>query len=410
MGPVPASCARAQRGGNRAGERLPRSAAATRTPRRLLRAGRLAGLALALAAVAPGAAPLPALGLRLIGVQALPPGTRHAGAPVGGLSGLDYDAVADAWIAVSDDRVEHGPARIHTVQLDYDAHGFTAVRVTGTTLLRQPDGTLYPGRTDFAARGGDVPDFEAVRLDPRDGEIWYASEGDRGLGLHPFVRRAGRDGRYAGALALPPHFHFSAGEQSGPRPNLTIESLAFAPDGESLWLALEAPRIEDGPRPTRTAGGLTRLTRVSRAGMVLAQYAYPLDPWQLPPLPGAPADNGLSELLALPDGRLLALERSGTKDARGAWIFAARLYAVEVAGATDVAAVPALAGARFEPVRKTLGFDFARSGRARVDNLEGLAWGRRLANGHATLVAVSDDNFLPEQETQFWVFEVLSPP
>ena len=38
---------------------------------------------------------------------------------VGGLSGLDYDAAADRWLAVSDDRSEHGPTRLFTLRLDY---------------------------------------------------------------------------------------------------------------------------------------------------------------------------------------------------------------------------------------------------------------------------------------------------
>jgi hypothetical protein len=364
-------------------------------------------LVLALHSLSGAAEPL---AVRLIGVQTLPVRQAFEGTRVGGFSGIDYDAAADRWLAISDDRSEHSPARFYTVKIDYDELAVRTVEVTDVTVLRQPDGTGYPDRPAQAQRGGEVPDFESLRLDPQDGTVWYASEGDGRLGLSPFVRRADRNGKFLAAVTLPEQFAFASGTNAGPRNNLTLESLTFSPDGKSLWTALEAPLLQDGAASTQTTGGTTRLTRLGRDGEILAQYAYALDAWQRAPAPGRTGDNGLSELLALPDGRLLALERSGAEVSAGRWAFAARLYEIDVTRATDVRACTALpdGGGKPEPASKRLVFDFARGGQRHLDNLEGIAWGRRLPNGHATLVAVSDDNFLPNQETQFWVFEVLS--
>ncbi len=351
------------------------------------------------------------LALRLIGVRALPARQTMDGTRVGGFSGIDYDAAADRWLAISDDRSEHRPARFYTVKLDYDDKSVRAAEVVSVTVLRQRDGSAYPDRPGAAKRGGDVPDFEALRLDPRDGTVWYTSEGDSRLKLNPLVRRAKRDGTLLAELALPAQWLFSTTANVGPRYNLTLESLTFSPDGESLWSALEAPLQQDGPASTQTTGGTTRLTRLRRDGKMLAQYAYGLDAWQLTPSPGREGDNGLSEILALPDGRVLTLERTGAEVSAGRWAFAARLYEVDFGRATDVKERATLVstGEQYQPATKRLVFDFAKAGQVRVDNLEGVAWGRRLPNGHATLVVVSDDNFLPNQETQFWVFEVLSP-
>ncbi len=345
------------------------------------------------------AAPLHAVELRLIGMRALPATANFHDAPVGGLSGLDYDAAKDEWVAISDDRSAHGPVRACTVKLEYDETGFTAAAITGEIVLRRADGSAYPDR------GPERPDFEAVRLDPRDGTLWYTSEGEPALRASPFVRHATRDGKFLGTLPLPAQFEFAKNSLTGPRDNLTLESLTFTPDGDSLWLGLEAPLVEDGPVSRADAGGVTRLTRLARDGTVRGQFAYPLDAWQLAPAKGMLADNGLSELLALPDGRLLALERSGAQDANATWHFAARIYEVDLARATDVARTASLVGAQFTPAAKRLVFEFGRAGRT-VDNLEGLAWGRMLRNGRPSLVVVSDDNFSPEQQTQFWVFEV----
>ncbi|MEG1115228.1 MAG: esterase-like activity of phytase family protein, partial [Janthinobacterium sp.] len=77
---------------------------------------------------------------------------------------------------------------------------------------------------------------------------------------------------------------------------------------------------------------------------------------------------------------------------------------------TDVQAIPALAGASYVPARKRLLLDLEKLGLTRVDNIEGMAWGPRLANGSRSLVLVSDDNFNAQQVTQILAFEVLAHP
>jgi hypothetical protein len=321
-------------------------------------------------------------------------------ARLGGLSGLDYDAVADRWLAVSDDKSEHGPARAYALKIDYDQGGASAAAAEEVVPLRHPDGSTYPPEA--------APDFESLRIDPRDGSLWYASEGSKERGLPPFVRHAGRAGDYLADLPHPPLFAYLPDRGLGLRRNLAFEGLAFAPDGNSLWLAAEGPLKQDGPVPTTTGGALTRLTRLGRDGTMLAQYAYPLSPVPLAPAPGKLADNGVSEILALADDRLLVLERSGRQDEAGVWHFTARIFEADFSGATEISDRPALAGDGICPVAKHLVFDFATAGLPPVDNLEGIAWGRKLPNGHETLVLVSDDNFNAHQTTQLWVFEILS--
>jgi ribA/ribD-fused uncharacterized protein len=350
---------------------------------------RVAWLACLLAA---GAGAAPVAGLRLIGVRSLSAGQSFEGTVVGGLSGLDYVAASDRWIAVSDDRSEHGPARAYALRLDYDAQQFKAAAVESLIVLRQPDGTTYPNREARGARGGAVADFESLRLDPADGSLWYASEGDRAMSLQPFVRHAARDGKFLGDQPLPERFRFPPNGEAGPRANLVFEGLSFTPDGASLWVALEAPPATDGPLPTTVSGAVTPFVRLARDGRVLAECAYPLDAIPVAPTSGRLADNGVSEVLATDDGGLLVLERSGVQGADGTFRFHVRLYAAEVGSA---------------PMQKRLLADFDRLRPDGADNLEGMAWGRKLQNGHTTLVLVSDDNFNAAQSTQLWVFEVL---
>jgi len=83
-----------------------------------------------------------------------------------------------------------------------------------------------------------------------------------------------------------------------------------------------------------------------------------------------------------------------------------RIYAMNIEGATDVSGYPALAGASFKPARKRLVLDLNTLGLSELDNVEGIAWGPQLSNGHHSLVLISDDNFNKNQVTQLLLFEV----
>lgn len=375
---------------------------------------RLAAISLAGALLLTGCAQLPPRSapdtishLRLIGEQRLPWRLAFDGTMVGGLSGIDYDAVHGDWVMISDDRSDHNPARYYRAKLGYDDKAFTSIAITGVTTMRQQDGTPYPSRKQYNAGGGVVPDLEALRVDPRDGSIWYTSEGDVALGLNPFVRRAAPDGTFQSELPLPPLFNVDRGQRFGPRENQVFEGLSFAPDGKTLWVALEGPLYQDGAPPTVEAGAVNRITHFGRDGKVLGQYVYPLGALPAAPGQGKNADNGISEMLAISPTRLLTLERAGIENDAGVYHTYVRLHEIDTAGATDVSALPSLVGAAYRPVSKRLVLDLNAIGLPRVDNLEGMAFGPVLPNGHASLVLISDDNFSNKQVTQVLVFDVV---
>jgi hypothetical protein len=369
----------------------------------LLRSFPLVALALALAFPAEAQSTAEIGGLRFIGAVTVPNDQTIDGTLVGGLSGIDYDPAADLWYLISDDKSDKNPARFYTAKLAFDQARFASVKIEHAVTLLQDDGQPYPD----AKTGGDVPDPESIRRDPETGNLWWITEGDRKLGLSPFLRVAAPDGKQAGVIPLPDIFTMNKDQEIGPRHNLGFEGLSFAPDGKSVWLAMESALYQDGPIATPSAGAIARLTRVDREGKELAQYAYPLDPIQAVPT-GKNGDNGVSEILALNDHRALVLERSGVEGADGVWTMYIRLYAIDTTGATDIAAVPSLAGANYIPVTKRLVVDLAKTAEVgRVDNIEGMSWGPMLADGKRSLVLVSDNNFNPAQITQFLAFEVL---
>jgi hypothetical protein len=334
-------------------------------------------------------------GLRLIGEQILPKGLKVAGTSVGGLSGLAFDKARGRWLALSDDRSEKAPARFYELRLAYDATTFRGAAVTGVVTLRTADDKPFPTRTI---------DPEALRL-AGNGDLYWTSEGDARAGFSPSLNASKPDGGFLRGFPLPARYQNGDGSH-GPRDNLAFEGLAIAPDGKTLILALENALIEDGPKASLAAGSPVRITTINAAsGEPGPEWVYVTDPIrQAPAKPGGFADNGVSEILPLSKDALLVLER-GYAQGRGNSI---RLYRAEIAGATDVSHLDHLAGAAWQPLRKTLLLDLDRLG-VILDNFEGMEWGPDLADGNRSLVLVSDDNFNDTQVTKFLVFEVTDP-
>jgi hypothetical protein len=342
--------------------------------------------------------------VRLIGRTILPSGGAAGAMPVGGISGIDYDPGRRRWFMISDDRSEHGPARFWELRLDYDTNRAPTARVLAGHSLQTETGTAFPRQ----GLGKEAADAESLRASPLDGLLVWSSEGDAKDGHGPAVRRMETNGTALGILPLPAMLTPGRNGNSGPRPNLSIEGLAFAAGGHSLWVSMEAPLQQDGPLPDRGHGALARLSRLAYpSGHLLAQHAYPLDPIGAFPA-GRLADNGISEILAIDDERLLVLERSGVQQADGDFRYRVRLYCAATADASDVGTLASLRGAAVVAMRKWLVVDLAQLLPLDVDNVEGMALGPVLANGHPSLVLVTDDNFSPRHATQIIALEILA--
>ncbi|WP_405723242.1 esterase-like activity of phytase family protein [Streptomyces sp. NBC_01537] len=345
-------------------------------------------------------------GVRLdfIGEQELPNAMAFQGTTVGGLSAISYDARTGSYYVISDDRSQTGPARFYTVRLDFADSRLSGVELTGTQPLLRPDGTTYPPTS--TATGAVAPDPEGIAVDPRDGSLAWTSEGERIVPADgpavlgdPWIRRATTTGEYTGQLPLPPQLHMNS-QSTGPRRNQTLEGVTFTPDGRQIVTAMEDPLYQDGDDPTPAHGALTRLTvHDARTGLPTAQYAYPLEPLFATPPDGSTDTNGVSDLVALGHDRFLVLERASIFSANN---WKARIFLVDLHGATDVLGRDSLADGPVQPVRKTLVTDLSDiAGLPRVDNIEGITLGPRLPDGRRTVVLVSDDNFASREVTQF---------
>lgn len=339
--------------------------------------------------------------VRLLGEQVIPKGSTFDGAPIGELSGIDYDWRTGAWYLVADD-TEDGPARFYRAELELNDAGLHGVEFVTQTEILRTDGSGFP---PLSHDDPEVADPESIRVDPWTGKLWWSSEGKRYVPddgsapqlVDPWVRQMTPDGAYVRQLRQPSVLEMTA-EEVGPRGNLGFEGLAFSADGRRLVTAMEGPLHQDSEVATVAAGAVNRLTWYGRfTGMPLRQVAYPLDPIPVPPEPADDyADNGVTEIIALDRHRYLVLERSYASGVGNS----IRLYEIDTRGASNVLRDTSLADGRYRPVSKRLVVDFADLGLSHVDNIEGMGWGPRLRSGERTLVFVSDDNLNDSQVSQ----------
>jgi len=338
--------------------------------------------------------------LEFLGQAITPTGTTFAGTQVGGLSGIAYDGRRNVFYSLSDDPSQFSPARYYTLRVDVS------------------DGRLNAGDVQFVAvttlKGANGQPFAAQSLDPegiaytKDGRLVITSEGFANQLVDPWLRLFGLDGSQLASLPLPAAFLPAPGGTRGVRQNLAFESAATAPNGRFLFSATEGALAHDGPSAGLTARSPARLLRYNLQTRRLdRQYVYWTETIAEPPVPAtAFALNGVVDLLPLNNQFLLAMERSfsvGAPDTGNT----IKLFAVKLAGATNVNGVDSLAGRLDDvrPAQKTLLLDLDTLG-IPLDNVEGMAFGPRLPDGRQSLLLVSDNNFAAAQFTQFLLFAV----
>jgi hypothetical protein len=165
--------------------------------------------------------------------------------------------------------------------------------------------------------------------------------------------------------------------------NFGLESLTYG--AGKLWTANEEALKPDGSVSTTRSGSWVRIQEFGGADFTPGtQYAYKTDRIRgMSPFISVER-SGLVDLLALPDGRVLALEREA-----GGFIpsFRSRIYQLDFTSATDVSTVPSLTDGGFAPVTKRLLWQ----GVFLQDNFEGMTLGPKLNNGGYSVLLVSDD-------------------
>jgi hypothetical protein len=208
------------------------------------------------------------------------------------------------------------------------------------------------------------------------------------------------------------------------RDNRGFEALAISPDATRVYALLQSPLEHPEKGAARRSGNVRLMVADAATGRPLAEHVYrlgdPDDPDYL--RRGCPPDDGkLCAMATVADGVLVVLEQGDGG--------LARLYRVELAGATDTLGRPDavepirdLEAAAIEPVRKRLVADLApRLASMRRDVLGRDAKGSIKIEGLAVvdaarLLLVNDDDFgvnargdSAPPRTCFWLVTLAEP-
>ncbi|MGE0360692.1 MAG: esterase-like activity of phytase family protein [Vicinamibacterales bacterium] len=354
------------------------------------------------------AAPSGEIGLEWLGATVYAPGTLAPPGEslrVGSVSGLAFDGRSGQWVAALDEIIRPRLAWLDVIP----GGGGPTVVPRAFTFLRLVPGGAPPESIQAL-------DMESLVALP-DGDFMTTNEGHtdrRGVPHQPVLLRIRRDGALMAAIHPRDRFRIDPADRTrGVRHNLGLESLTRTPDGR-LISGLEQPLAQDGPPTSATRGGRVRLVEFVPEGATWRpgrEWAYDLDPTPAQAGYGSPCEdgeNGLSELYALDDTRLIALERACLRGAEGAPAFnPVRLHLVDISTADDVATHDALDGVAARPAPKRLLLDLTSltdrmpAALRTWSNFEGIAAGPPAPDGSPTLLLVSDDNFRATQTLAF---------
>src|SRR5262249_34200169 len=272
-------------------------------------------------------------------------------------------------------------------------------RLTGSAAAFDP--TNSPASLRF--------DPEGIRL-ARCGDTAFVSD-EYGPFIHEFRLD---DGQRLRSLALPNKFLIDfpsadgtvelTSNASGRQSNRGMEGLAISPDGSHLYGLMQSALIQDGALDAslKRIGINNRLVEIDLESGAIREFLYQLDK----------PSTGVSELLAVNDHQFLVIERDGNAGAAAAF---KKIYAIDIAGATDVRGVPQLpttgTPAGVVPVSKVLLLDlldpaFGLAGPTFPEKVESLAFGPDLRTARPLLTVTNDNDFVSTQPNRFFTFAI----
>ncbi|RPJ74986.1 MAG: esterase-like activity of phytase family protein [Alphaproteobacteria bacterium] len=340
---------------------------------------------------------------RLIGDQNYQTGEKFKETELGGLSGLVFDAKKNKLLVISDDKSEKTDARFYEFDLKLDDKSFSLSKADVITLKNQ-DGTPFPK---------DTADFEDIAI--LNGDLLITSEGriNKSPPLDPEVLVFGRDGKYKFNIDVPEKFKPMKGieSKSGVRDNLAFEALTVSNDGKEFWVGSEESLFQDGRTSGPKHASIVRLIQYKDSKPV-KEVAYHLETVPSVSVAGLVVGvTGLSAIVAIDDSTFYSIERIYLPLARKTIV---RIFKFKITDkTTDISTMDAIASKKITTVEKELianldDFTSSMSDQFKVvDNVEGICFGPKLANGHRTLIMVSDNNFSKRQRTQFLAFEII---
>ncbi|TAF53798.1 MAG: esterase-like activity of phytase family protein [Oscillatoriales cyanobacterium] len=322
-----------------------------------------------------------------IGRAIFPTGSPLQGTEIGGLSAITYDADKQVYYAISDDRSSKAPARFYSLKINLASGKLEKEKIefTGVTTLLDENGKSFPELS---------LDPEGIAFTGKS--VFVSSEGDVDRQIAPFIKEFSLDGKLLKTLLIPDLFLPDAKGTKGIRNNLAFESLTLTGDRKYLFTATENATVQDGAVTSLEKGSPCRILRYDAvSGNPDASFLYITEALPAGANPvGKLTSNGLVDLLAIDDKRLISLERAFSLET-GTTI---RIFEISLEKADRIEAIASLKSliSEVSPAQKRLLLDLETL-KIPLDNIEGLTFGPDLADGSRGLILVSDNSLKQRQ-------------
>ena len=316
---------------------------------------------------------------------------------IGGLSGVDY-AKGYYYFVIDDAR----NPRFIKAKIDIQKNKIKSIDFKSVVFLNDTATAYY---------NENFLDLESIFIDKKTQEVNFVSEGSIIKGKSPSVFATDSLGNFVHSYTIPDYFIPNAIVKL--KHNGAFEGSSNGIDEKGFWVAMESPLISDGEEPTfKKTSSPVRITYFDKISKkATKQFAYQLE-HITKPSKGDINLNGLTSILEYKENHFFIIERT-YQSGYGTLGNIIRIFDVSVdETTTNILDVESLKETNFTPLKKRLVFDFedirSKLTGGIVDNIEGITFGPKLANGNQSLVLVSDDNFqlYGKQLNQFILLEI----
>lgn len=346
--------------------------------------------------------------LQLIAHFEFPFGMKFKKIRLGGLSACGYNG--KHFYALSDDRGKYGEPRIYKFDLNLNAKNFSLtpkeiIYLKNGTNVKLPPVIDAEGMVLWPGGSGGAPEF-LVSLE---------GDNDRKPRMAPELLWLDAKGVLKKRFDLPEEMRPEAtgAQHKGTQNNKSLEGLAYDSKNKTLWLALEAPLIQDLDEenifnPTRVMKLSDFNLSSSQLGEADTYFYLRAKDTQNPN--GAEVFKGVTDILPLHvqgEDKILMLERGVRISVSEGWLHSIKLFSVDFSQASKFTEKQIRKMSHKEkheaslPHKKLL-IDLENKndwGLGAIENFEGLCEGP-LHQGQPSFFMISDDNFSSRSRTQ----------
>ena len=327
----------------------------------------------------------------------VPPNTKIKNTFIGGLSGIDF--ANNQYYIVVDDALN---PRFLKAKINIKKDKITSINFTDVVFLKDATTSFYTK---------NALDLESIFVDEKTQKVYFTSEGKIYKNKNPLVFSTDASGKRHTNYSIPDMF--LANSNSKPVNNATFEGSSKSVNGNGFWVAMEAPLEIDGEEATIIKKSTPiRITYFDKKTQTATrQFAYQLENITKP-VKGKFNVNGLTAILEYKKNHFFIVERT-YQSGYGSYGNIVRIFnAVIDKNTTNILDVKSLKEAKYTPIKKELILNLediqSKLTNGIIDNIEGITFGPRLANGKQSLILVSDDNFqkYDKQLNQFILLKV----